>query len=155
MLGRIIMGSLTQTIHRNLHSARDAYDSKDMDVSVARQLSRDAHSLSSEYSTPKGMLSMAGWTEAGHNEEQLHYGANMFLRGGVDGVMISLITLTTADAAGWPLWFSCELSALLVACWCAYSAAREALEVVTYALHYKRERQREKWGNPPPPSLFA
>ena len=143
-------------MRRSLVEARRAYSfSETHGEDVARQLSEAAHRIVA--SQPKGALASAGWSESGHNEEMTHLSARLMLRGGVEGMMVSLSLLSVANAVGWPASFSVPLALVLTVCWAACAACREGLDSVTYSQHYARERSREAWGarpraeNPPPP----
>ena len=144
-------------MRRSLVEARRAYSfSETHGEDVARQLSEAAHRIVA--SQPKGALASAGWSESGHNEEMTHLSARLMLRGGVEGMMVSLSLLSVANAVGWPASFSVPLALVLTVCWAACAACREGLDSVTYSQHYARERSREAWGarpraeNSPPPS---
>lgn len=144
---------MSRSLSRRVGLARAAFDIEDEQIS--RQLSREAHGLLSgdassctNPSTP--VHAPAGYTwfalsEAGHNEELAHRGATMLLRGAVDGVVVSIAALSLGDAASWPAKMTFIADGALLACLALYSACREALEIVTYDAHYKRERQRETW----------
>ena len=134
---------MSQTVHhRSLAGARMAFNHDD--VAVARQLSRDAHSLISP-SSPRGNGTVM---ELGHNEESEHAGLNLVLRGAVDGIILSTILVSFVDAAGWTSTFSPQCGIYVVGAWALFLSSREALEVVTYRAHYEREARREKWGAP-------
>ena len=114
---------------RDLTLARSAFSLDDEHMS--RQLSKEAHGLLS--SSPTGPAPGAPWTEiseAGHNEELASRGMTLALRGATDGVMISASVLSIAHAARWPLASVINVDIVLLACWAAYSACREALEIV-------------------------
>lgn len=80
------------------------------------------------------------------DEELAYKGATLILRGAVDGVIASLVVLSLGDSAGWSPSLTVTMDATLLGCLAAYSAGREALEIVTYKAYYQRERQREAWG---------
>jgi len=136
--------------YRSLKAARDAYSCED--DNARQQLSREAHSLLSKPEPGSPLLpptsTWSPWAadaEAGHNEELAYRGQTLLLRGGVDGIIMSLFILSLGDAAGWTLMRTLTLNAVLLGCWAIYSAGREALEVLTYRAHYARERSREAW----------
>lgn len=134
---------------RNLTAAREAY------AAGSAELSREAHSLLADSSTPKHASTWSPWLdsgEAGHNEQRANSGASLLLRGALDGVTLSLMVHSFGDAAGWPNSSTVTLNASFLACWAAYSACREALDVATYTKYYKRERSREAWGELPSPA---
>eukprot|EP00908_Phaeocystis_cordata_P012658 Transcript_23656.p1 GENE.Transcript_23656~~Transcript_23656.p1 ORF type:complete len:320 (-),score=96.52 Transcript_23656:327-1175(-) len=131
-------------MRRSLVEARRAYSfSQTHGEDVARQLSEAAHRIVA--SQPKGALASAGWSESGHNEEMTHLSARLMLRGGVEGMMVSLSLLSVANAVGWPASFSVPLALVLTVCWAACAACREGLDSATYSQHYARERSREAW----------
>jgi len=142
----VVMDNLRQ---RNLGLARAAYDVNDEQAS--RQLSREAHGLlKGEPGSPGAAPSSDGYSwlslsEAGHNEELSHRGATLIYRGAVDGIIVSVATISLAAAAAWPARMTITVNFVLLACWAAYSACREVLENLTYSSHYKRERNREAW----------
>lgn len=147
------MTTVTETANvplrlRNLAAAREAYSCTDEATrSVA---SREAHGLLRD-SDPGSPQLKPTWSpfldasEAGHNEELAHRGATLVLRGAVDGIMISLLANSLGDAAGWPSATTAKLQAAALLCWGVYAGCREALETVTYAAYYNRERRREAW----------
>ncbi len=64
----------------------------------------------------------------------------------MDGLIVSVAaTRLETPLRGRPRWRS-PSDTVLLACWAAYSACREALANVTYERHYYRERRREAWG---------
>jgi len=129
---------------RDLGEARRAFAfSEGGEQEVARQLSHAAHSIIS--AEPKGALASAGWTESGHNEELTHRSASLMLRGGLEGMMLSMSLLSLANGAGWPTSFTLSFSLAVVVTWATFSACREALDTITYRTHYNRERSREAW----------
>jgi len=137
-------------VQRDLTAARAAFACADGDL--RRELSREAHGLlAPEPGSPQLSATTSTWSpwldasEAGHNEELAHRGVTLFLRGGVDGLMTSLLCLSIGDAAGWPASMTVSLSAAVVGCWATYMGCREALEHITYKSYYSRERQREAW----------
>jgi len=143
---------LRQRHSRDLGLARAAFAVEDEQVS--RQLSREAHGLlSGDARSPvsgsgggyKEGFSLLSLSEAGHNEELAHRGATLVLRGAVDGLIVSVAALSLGDAGAWPAKMAVTVDVVLVVCWAAYSACREALENVTYERHYYRERRREAW----------
>ena len=130
---------LRQRHSRDLGLARAAFAVEDEQVS--RQLSREAHGLlSGDARSPvsgsgggyKEGFSLLSLSEAGHNEELAHRGATLVLRGAVDGLIVSVAALSLGDAAAWPAKMAITVDVVLVVCWAAYSACREALENVTY-----------------------
>jgi len=133
--------------YRNLSAARAAYNCGDGELS--RELSREAHGLlANGPSSPQAQSTWSPWasaSEAGHNEELAYKGATLILRGAVDGVIASLVVLSLGDSAGWSPSLTVTMDATLLSCLAAYSAGREALEIVTYKAYYQRERQREAW----------
>ena len=136
--------------HRNIAEARRAFSfSEENHEDTARQLSRAAHSMLS--AKPQGALASAGWSEGGHNEEMTHRGATLMLRGGVDGLVLSVTLLSLGNSAEWPASHTLTVSLAVVACWAVFSACREALDSITYQAHYARERSREAWGASAPP----
>jgi hypothetical protein len=148
---------LRQRHSRDLGLARAAFAVEDEQVS--RQLSREAHGLlSGDALSPvsgsgggyKEGFSLLSLSEAGHNEELAHRGATLVLRGAVDGLIVSVAALSLGDAGAWPAKMAVTVDVVLVVCWAAYSACREALENVTYERHYYRERRREAWGERSP-----
>ena len=134
---------------RNLTAARDAYACADS--SRRADLSREAHSLLTKDPGSPALKPTSTWSpwaadaEAGHNEELAHRGLTLLLRAAVDGVMLSLLVLSLGDAAQWPMRLTLTLNAVILLCWAAYAACREALEIITYESYYKRERARESW----------
>jgi len=136
------------TRFRNLAAAREAFSC--VDPGVRRELSREAHGLlSKEPGSPQNKgptwSPFVEASEAGHNEELAHRGITLLLHGAVDGVVASLMIASVGDAAGWPTMSTVRLQAAVLVCWGLFSACREAVETLTYAAYYKRERRREAW----------
>jgi hypothetical protein len=141
------MATTTEVRHRNLGLAREAYACTDQ--AVGRQLSREAHSLL-EGDSPRAPAGEASsWisgSEAGHNEELANRATTLVLRAALDGVVLSATLLSLGQAAAWPARKAVAADFILLGCWAAYSACREALEIGIYWAYYKRERAREAWG---------
>lgn len=151
-------------MQRNIVEARRAFSfTEDADVDdsggrnedLARQLSRAAHgALSAKpHASSQSALASAGWSEGGHNEELTHRGAALLLRGGVDGIMLSMSVLSLGNGLEWASSETISLSLALVCCWAVFSGCREGLDSITYRSHYRRERSREAWGIMPTPRL--
>ena len=140
-----------QMRYRSLQQARDAYSSA-ADEDVRRERSREAHGLLAPATEPGSPQIKSTWSpfveaaEAGHNEELAHRGTTLVLRGAVNGIVLATFVTSLGDAAGWPAPLTAKLSATVLLCWAAYAGCNEALEAVTYAAYYERERQREAWG---------
>ena len=145
-----------QVRYRNLTAAREAYSCDD--EPLRRELSRDAHNQllngreatagMSEPGSPQMLPTWSPWTianEAGHTDELANRGATLVLRGAQHGLISTLTCLSLGDAAGWAGGETARLSVALLVCCAAYSACVEALENVTYAAYFDRERKREAW----------